>query len=81
MTLHEIKSIILRKNFTITTIYDPSVKYTKTYVTSLDNDNQYYYEYLDNEDFLSKLILDFNRPNARDLAKELKKMVSKNERI
>lgn len=81
MTLHEIKSIILRKNFTITTIYDPRVKYTKTYVTSLDNDNQYYYEYLDNEDFLSKLILDFNRPNARDLAKELKKMVSKNERI
>ena len=81
MTLHEIKSIILRKNFTITTIYDPRVKYTKTYVTSLDNDSQYYYEYLDNEDFLSKLILDFNRPNARDLAKELKKMVSKNERI
>lgn len=81
MTLHEIKSVILRKNFTITTIYDPRVKYTKTYVTSLDNDNQYYYEYLDNEDFLSKLILDFNKPSARDLAKGLKKMVSKNGRI
>ena len=81
MTLHEIKSVILRKNFTITTIYDPRVKYTKTYVTSLDNDNQYYYEYLDNEDFLSKLILDFNKPSVRDLAKGLKKMVSKNGRI
>lgn len=78
MTLHEIKSKILRENFTITTIYDPRLKYTKTYVTSLDNDNQYYYEYLDNEEFLSKLILDFYKPSARDLAKELKKMVSKN---
>lgn len=78
MTLHEIKSIILRENFTITTIYDPRIKYTKTYVTSLDNDNQYYYEYLDNEEFLSKLILDFYKPSAKDLAKGLKKMVSKN---